>query len=289
MARLFRLTFAFDEPKQGWSESWFFQGSDPALKPYLDRFDNLANLRAAMLGSAGILSHIRVSQVNDNFPDGTKTPRVSLGREVLKPATSSNKLCQPHDSLLATCITGDQTKKKNVYLGGVWMRVFDELRHYTGLDSFQTRFNDWAAEVKAQGLGWLSQEVDQELDIETYSVDPATALVTYTLSAPLNFAGAKTKRVTVNFPGGHEALDGVQVVGPVLTDPNKVITIKPRGSHAFRNIVGSLKTYKYVFVALGPTVPGQAAASIDPQRASRRSRGAPLYAEAGRRPAQTRG
>lgn len=290
MARLFRLTFAFDELKQGWSESWMFLDNTIALKDKLDRFMPLAILRRDLLGSGAALSHMRVSQVLDNEPDGNRTPRVSLGRDLNLQATTSNKLCQPHDSLLVSCLTSDQLHKKNVFLGGVWMRCFDELRHFVPVDDFGTRFNAWAAEVKLQGLGWQTQLVDQDLSITGYTQDVDTANVTYTLSGPLTFTGSPPrKRVVVNFPGGHEALDGPQVVGPVTGEPNKAITIKPRGTHAYRSIVGSLKTYKYSFVALGPTPTGGPAASIDPQRASRRSRGAPLYAEAGRRPVQARG
>lgn len=289
MARLFRLSFFFDEPKQGWSENWFFQDANLTLRDFLDRFNNLATLRAALLGNGAKLSHMRVSQVNDNFPGGVKTPRVSLGRDLNLDATTTNKLCAPHDSLLVQCITGDQTKKKPVYLGGVWMRVFDELRHYQPVNDFQTRFDNWANEVKAQGLGWLAQSIDQNLDITNWVSDPVTGKTTYTTSAPVNFAaGENKKRVLVSIPAGHDSLDGIQLVGPIPGPAVGCITIQPRPTHAYDGRIGKLKTFSYSFIPLGPTPAQGPAASIDPQRGARRNRGRPSYAEVGRRSATVR-
>lgn len=284
----FRLSLFFDEPKQGWSENYYYTRNDLTLKDQLDEFDQLTFLRAALLGEGASLTHIRCSAIKD-LDTGEKVTRVFQGRDINRPATTTNKLCSPHDSLLVKCISADQRKRKDIFLGGVWMRLFDQLRHYQSVDDFQTRFMAWAAEVKARGLGWLTQAADNNVQITNYTFDPVTGRTTYVLSGPITFApGTDSRRVTVNFPGGHEALDGVQLVSPIVGEPNSVITTKPRPTHPFDGRLGRMKSYTYSFIALGPTPSNGPNASIDPQRQARRNRGKSSYAEAGRRAAQTR-
>lgn len=288
MPFIMRLTIAMDEPKQGWSENWYFQRDTVVLKDLLDEFDPLARLRAKLLGANAGVTHMRVSVVTD-VATGNHIQRVSLGRELNYFADSTNKLCQPHDSLLVQCVTADQRLHKPLYLGGTWMRNFDELRHYNPVDDYATRFNNWAMEVKARGLGWLTQAVAENRQILGYTTDAVTGRTTYNLDGPITMQGdPPRRRVTVNFPGGHEALDGVQIVGPVTGEANKVITVKPRPSHAFDGRIGIMRSYTYALAVLGPTQGNQPAATIDPQRGARRNRGKALYAEAGRRPALIR-
>lgn len=288
MSKLFRITWAFDEPKQGWSESWFFQRDAGILRDLLDEFEQLGDFRAAMLGKSAQLSHVRISQVMDTVT-GIKTPRLSLPRDTIKTGSSTQLLCSPHDSLLAQCVTADQLHKKPCYLGGVWMKCFDELRHFNPPSGFITLFNTWAGEVKARGLGWLAQKKDVFATITDYSTDAVTGRTTYTLDAPITFEGdPKRRRCLVDFPGGHEVLDGVQLVAPVAGFPNKAITVKPRPAAAFAGVEGSLKTYTFDFVALGPIATGQPQSLIEPMRMARRNRGKALYAEVGRQPARKR-
>lgn len=289
MAKIFRITWSFDEPKQGWSESWYFQRDAALLKDLLDEFEQLGDLRAKLLGKNAALTHVRVSQVVDTVT-GVRTPRVSLPRDTNKQSGSSQKLCAPHDSLLVQCVTGDQVHRKPAYLGGVWMTCFDELRHYNPPEAFLTNFNNWAAEVKARGLGWLAQKKDVFADINGYTVDPDSGLCTYVLSEPITFAGdPKRRRVLVDFPGGHEILDGVQIVGPVTGLANNAITVKPRRAKPFAGVKGSMKTYTFDLVTLGPIATGQAPSLVEGQRMARRNRGKALYAEVGRRSAIPRG
>lgn len=288
MPKLYRLTFGFDEPKQGWSESWYFQRDGANLIDLIDEFDQLAILRATLLGDTAAVTHIRVSQVLD-VATGERTPRVSQGRDLLKRSSTTNKLASPHDSLLVRCITADQMHRKDVYLGGPWTKCFDELRHFVSIDDFQTRFNAWAAEIKLRGLGWLASAVDEKAVVDTYTFDPLTGRTTLTLDGPITFTGDPPHRqVRVDFPGGHETLDGVYLVGPTAGGGLNAITIKPRPTHAFDGRKGSLKTYTLNLVTLGPIAQGQPVSRIDIQRQARRARGKALYAEAGRRAALLR-
>lgn len=288
MARLFRISYFFDEPKQGWSENWYFTRDELSLRAYLDEFNLSAQLRAKLLGRTAKLSHLRISQVQDNIP-GVRTPRLSLGRDLNLDGNSQYNLAAPHDSLLINCVTGDGNVKKPVYLGGPWLSCFDELRHYQPVGNYATLLNDWAAEMKARGVGWLRQVLDNNLQITGYTFDPVTGRTTLNLTGPVTFAAnVESRRATINFPGGHEALDGVLLVSPVAGQPNQVITTKPRPTHAFDGRIGKLKTYNYIFAALGPTPPGGQPSSFDAQRMARRNRGKSSYAELGRRAATVR-
>lgn len=288
MAFRFRLSIFMDEPKQGWSENWYYERANLNLKDQLDEFEQLLTLRAALLGFSASVTHIRCSAIKD-LDTGAKITRVFQGRDVIKPATTTNKLCSPHDSLLVRCISADQRLRKDVYLGGVWARIFTELRKYESVDDFATRLAAWATEVKARGLGWLTQTLQDDLVINSYTSDPVTGKTTYDLDGPVTFLPKQvSRRVSVTFPGGNDALDGVQLVGPVTDEPNKAITVKPRPAHAFDGRKGRLKSYTYSFIALGPTPTGGPASSIDAQRQARRNRGKASYAEAGRRAATVR-
>lgn len=283
MAKICRLTLAFSEPSQGWSENWYFQRDDPRLIDLLDEFENLKMLRAKLLGTDASLIATRVSIVQDTVT-GVRTPRLSLPRSADIKGDPDNALCAPHDSLLVRCITGDQMHKKVVYLGGVWIDIFDRLRHYSSVNGFQTLLDNWAAEVKARGLGWLSQTRDQSVDVTEWSTNVDTGRTVLTLSGPITFSGEPpVRRVSVTYPGGHEALEGVYLVGPNGAVPNSVLTTKPRPSHAFDGRIGSLKTYKYDLVTLGPVIQGAPASHIEGQRMARRNRGKALYSEVGRR------
>lgn len=288
MATQYRLTMFMQEPRQGWSESWYLERDTTNLIDIWEDLKTVVVARAKLLGNEATCYHHRVSKVL--LPSGkSPAPRLTFGDDFESTPSTSSPLVPTDVSLMVRCTTTDQAHTKISYLGGCAKAALGKQNLFTPTPAWQTLFDAWAAAVKNARLGWLSQEVSQSLDVTAYTFNAATGRTTLTLSEALTFAaGQKTKRVTVNMPPGHEALDGVYLVSPVAADPLQVVTSKPRPTQPAAGLEGNLKAYNYVFRFVEPAIGQGASSRVQGSRFVKRSRGKVSYASVGRKPAVVR-
>ena len=288
MATMFRLTMFMEEPRQGWSESWYFERENTNVQDHWREMRTVVTARSKLLGQDATCYHHRISKVL--LPQNkSPVPRLTFGNDFDADPGTSSPLVPTEISLMARCTTADQLHSKIVYLGGCAKAALGKQNRFTPTAAWMDLFSAWSTAIRNARLGWLSQDIDQDLTVVSYVFDPVTGRTTMTLNNPLTFAvGQKTKRVTVNMPPGHEALDGVYLVGPVTGQPNQVKTAKPRPSQEGAGLEGSLKSYGYSFHFVEPSDNNAAAATVAGVRFVKRARGKVSYASVGRRPAVVR-
>lgn len=269
---VFAVTFIFDMPGHGFSETHYKDFSSGNLDAARDNALILGQKRQAMSGEQTTLQAIRIANAEDPGRVG-KLYYVGLPGVTGKGSAASNV------ALNIATSTFDNQYTSQTQFRGFW----DEVEQTGGAvnygnAAFMLAFNAWAAYYVAQGYGWRSVFSTIERTVTGYAVDPDTSVVTVNHGGAANPFGAVGVRKVARFSkvNGKSRLNSVQVI--YVTGENTVVLAKPLALGPFMT-EGLIKVNSYTF---------RAAANASIQRVGKRQAGAPLLRSRGRRPVQPR-
>lgn len=283
---LFKHTIIFSGADKGWTESLYFEQQTNDLQAAMNFVSDVKNKRRLLLGKQFSMKGERVALVRTDT--GAKVTRQALPNRFFLAGNQQQDGEDTSTSLLVKWVNSVGSRNKVMFMGGPFAAIFpfpDALDRNAG--NFTTHFNAWAGLMRALGMGWMHRVRTQTGIILNHVSDPLTGITTYTLEAPgiVWGAGAPPTPVSVEFPSGRSALDGMQIVVPV--DATHATTAKPRPSSAFK-VRGQMKTFDLEFVNIG-TLNGQGnPGTITADAPVGRKRGRPLLVSRGRRPVQVR-
>lgn len=279
--------FAFEGQGQGWSEIFFWQQNDNNLLAAQATITPIAQARAKLLANGYQLAVARNSVVRDNA--NAKVLRVTDLQEFRFPGTAAWVPAAPNLSLMVYWQNPTNTATKKQYMRGIPSQLGDNGKAPdTSWGAWTTFWNQWTSKMLALPAGWLSQQVTQSLVITTYTVDPVTAQVTFTLSVPIGFTWpvsfGNPIAVYAKLPGKNP-LDGRIVVIP--TSATSCFTPKSHPASPLpTGQIGTMVLKSPQFVGVSGTGAQAPQGQIDPQRIVSHKTGRPIYGSRGRRPAK---
>lgn len=273
----------------GFRETWWCNADTDDILSIFARFGPVRVARQQLLGMNYAIVEERV--VLKETDTGVPVTHVGLSNEVYLPGAATKKAVESGVSLLCEATTSDRKYHKKSYLGGPWHEIFPGDNVYDpnpAGSSWQTRFNSFVAALIQAKAGWRHQvPTDPKAIITGYTFSAVTGNTTYTLDATTPWEGVLNKpvRVAVDFPTGHSALDGVQLV--VFTSPTSATTAKPRPARPF-SLQGVMTFYTYTVLDIGTLNVLQQPGTFVGQRPVERKRGRPIFSKPGRLPARIR-
>jgi hypothetical protein len=230
---LFKLTYYMRESGFTWGESWYFQQASDSLAGAAFTVRNVPLKRAALCGEGCDVVAQRVALITNNA--GIHQTRKVKPTDKFYPGTAGKPTVPVRTSLLVRFTTEDEGHSKNMYLGGAWKEVndHDDVYLVPNTSTWTTAFQGWVQALIDAGCGWLVRESLPKQTITGYDIDPDTMLCTYTLKLPGVGADLidKQLRVVVDFPQGHSALDGEQIVDVISS--TTLTTAQPRPAVPF--------------------------------------------------------
>lgn len=292
MPAIIKTTFNFNGQAQGWSESFYWTSTDGNLQTAETLVTPLAQKRAACLASGYTLQVFRNEVIQQ--PVGTKVLRVS---DLAEPGFTSPVAyapATPNMALLLVWQNATNTKSKKQYMRGIPAGLGDlgKVADFgnTLIAGFYTAFQAWTSAMQNFQAGWLSSSTSGTAIINSYTVDPVTASVTFTLNAggSLSFPAQMGTpfRVIVSIPN-KSPLDG-----PLTVIQNGALTVFTPAGHPAPPLptgqLGIMRQQTSALVTLSPVQTGVQNGGIFPQRIISHKTGRPSYASRGRRAATVR-
>lgn len=286
MPYIIKTTFNFAGFEQGWSETFYWSQSTTNLQTAEDTIRPIAQKRAKLLSVGYMLTVVRNAVVVSDTGS-----RVKRRTDIFEPrliGITTWPAATPNLCLFLDWQTADNTQRKAQYLRGIpsGLGEFGKLPNM-GYSNFSTMFNAWTAAMIGLGAGWLITTATPQNTaiVESYTMDEATGIVTFTLKAPgltwPNGNGFK-QRVYVSLPG-KSPLDGNIVVIPA--DATHCTTAESIGVHPFQpGQLGNMQIRTQSLVTLAPITGQGPTGLIVPQRILTHKTGRPSYASRGRAP-----
>lgn len=264
---------------RGWTESWFWEGSQGTLDTQGAAFETTFETRRLLLGKEYGMKGIRVSEeLND-------AGQPVIGDSWLQRREAVGYTQQPgweEDlALVVKCQNAQRSKRRMMYMRGLW----DEIEHNGGVyfkayKDWDTALGNWLTKLKVLTPGWITRTPSAKIGIAT-AVMGDDNLVTITLNANLFVAGVNgfdRTQLSINTAGVDSVLAGLHVVQPTST--TQAIIIKPLAIFPTNTTGWRANTFEYDF---------QPAFFIEPSHITRRPPGAPLLEPLGRSRAKARG
>jgi hypothetical protein len=276
-----KTTFSFAGLEQGWSEDFYWQQGTDDLSVAETTVTPLAQKRAKLLSKGYFLTVVRNAVVRDNA--GVKVKRVTDLFEPRLPGVQAWADAEPNISLMCVKQTGDNKASAKLYMRGVPAGIADNGKTPNmAFGAFLSNFNAWRSAMIGLPSGWLAGTVTSTAAINSYAIDAASGIVTFTLQAPgiaWPVAPGFKVRVNIQLPG-KSPLDGGQVV--VVTDGTHCFSAKPIGVHPYiPGTLGVMTLKTPNFISLGPIGGQGASGQIHPQRMVTHKTGRPSYASRG--------
>lgn len=272
-------TWIFGGPQKGWSESYYIQDLTPTVAAGHNIADQVATVRAQLLGTGLFIKAIRVQVVEDAGGNKVKFEGDTFQGHRY-PGNLSHEAAQADLSLLIDHQGQDGGRHRLGYLGGFWDEVSQNFGVYVNSNAaWNTAFAAWKSKILEFGYGWVSRTPSIDFAITGYTLDE-NFQVTYTTAAT-PFAGLGTAPFLINVHGllaigGKSVLNGNQMV--IRVTDNSCRTV---GRYAAGDFVGGgfINTFTYQFREI---------ADLAVEKVVSRERGAPLLESPGRRPARRR-
>lgn len=241
MANDKKVTFIFEGGPKGWTES-FVKGNSDAHEVVMESAKDLATARALLLGANCRIKAIRVgTEGADNDAMLEYLTEAKYRGNPQKPAA------QPDVALMIRCENAAHTRRKMIFLRGIWDEVENDHGQYVGRANADWKFkiDSYLNWLKANGWGWM-RSVKAQLGLvkSVARGDEDTAIVT--LRAPTFNQGqvdnSEVIHVRISKVNGKSTLNGAHVA--VVTALDKFETISPVAFGRYRS-GGYVSTYTY--------------------------------------------
>lgn len=293
MAFTIKTTMAFSGQTQGWSESFYWSSPDGNLATAETLVTPLIQKRSRLLASGYQIDLARnVVVLNGTTKVLRQSDLFGNGGAVVWPGVGTWAPATPNLALLCYWQNATNQFNKRQYMRGIPAGLGDlgkipDLNSPTAL-SFGSNFAAWTSACanfnNGAGIGWLASAVAQTAVIDSYTVDPVTAQVTFALAtpgfAPWPVATGNPTRVYCKLPGKNP-LDG-----PLVVIPTSATSCFTPGSHPAAPLptgqLGIMTLRTGSLVTLAPAVPGGPSGSIAALRIISHKTGRPTYASRGR-------
>lgn len=285
MATIIETLIAFEGQGQGWSESFAWSSVDGNLFNAQAIVTPILQARALLLADGYTLTVARNSQVQ--AAGGAKILRVTDIMEPRLPGVGTWPPATPNEALMVYWQNPTNTVVKKQYMRGIPAGLGGNGKQpLISYKNWTTNWNSWVGKMLALPAGWFTTAVTQSLVITTYTVDPDTAQVTFTLSVPGGFTWPVPNGVPiavyVKLPGKNP-LDGRLTVIPTsatscFTPQSHPAAPLPMGQ------IGTMQLRAPTFVPVSGSGQGAPQGQIDPQRIVTHKTGRPLFASRGRAP-----
>ena len=281
MPQTMRVTYFFSGKSQGWSESYVYPVGDSVTpqQAYTTIFDNIANLRAQLLGREYTLDFVRVAIIYDAAGLPVKRA-VVIKNPGYAPAlqTAVNSAEQPNACALIKFTDSTGKRVKNTFLGGPPDEIFDDAGVYRGnkANNWASRFSAWNQAQFQAAAGWLMDEPTGPGQNVTGIVNQANLTKLFNLAGDI-FAPADVneKRVVrVKGVNGRSVYNGSWVV--TVNTESSFTTVDPFAAAPYSS--GGVATG---YVSPKPVA---VAAFVFVQREGTHKRGRPMVATRGRLP-----
>ena len=270
MAR-YQITFIFDMPAHGFTESWWLESDLTNLDQIRDLAVPVAKARMGLAGDDCTMQAIRIS---NGIEDGRVGKTYYLARE-----GEQGKGCMASNvAMNAQFGTQQNDFQKLVQLRGGWDEWEAEGGSLLKSDSnLMSRFNTYLSSLIQSGFGWRSIVSRQTFPITGYEVS-ADSIVTLQLDGNTSGIGSPgtRKAARISKLNGKSVLNGQQVIR--VASSTTVVLEKPTAAGAF-TAPGELVVPSYTI---------RQVRNGELQRLGQRQAGAPLLRSAGRRSARPR-
>lgn len=271
-----KATWIFEQGNRGWTESLLYPQNSDDISLALNAAILLGQKRAKLLGSAGKIKAIRVS-LEKNLA-GVMIAGDALLNYVNIQGYASELSDAPDTCLLVTFRTLNGTKRKQMFMRGIWDQVVSFGGQYLPTyGNWQSFFNSWMAQLITSGWGWWGNDVVSSARLTSYSPNTPTMLVQITADAdiflpPFNIKG----KVRITGVNGKSVLNGTQIIES--RDATHCDLVKPLAVGPFVS-PGKIAVYGPVF---------RATSDVQASRIIERKAGSPLLESRGRQRARAR-
>lgn len=286
MPALFRHTLIFEGGGHGFSEALYFEMPSDDIAAAQLYVEPIKDKRAPLLGTETQIKGDRVTLVINAA--GNPVKNRALVRKFHLPGNANEHSCPSNLSLQVQWSTVDASKKKLMFMGGVWRNIFPNLDAFNpNYGTWGSQFQAWRSLMQEKKMGWLAAPGGSEAIITGYTFDADTGFTTYTIAA----GGivwpnlSKPVPVSVEFPLSRSPLDGRQLVIPLTA--TSIQTAQQRPAAPF-TVPGKMVLKSPTFVSIGVAPPLNIPGSINAQNPMSRKRGRPLLVSVGKAPVQRR-
>jgi hypothetical protein len=273
----YKVTYIFDMPKHGFTESWWVDHSDTNLDAVRDTARFVAEKRALLMGDGCTMQACRIANAD-------AAGRVGKTYSMIFTGDADNGSMPSNVAINCIFGTTDNQFQKIVQVRGGWDQWEGVGGNLIVNNDLLTRFGAWKAMLISKQFGFRSIVSRARFGVTGYTVTAngnvtvnvvhAEAPGTNLLTAVGPVGTIKTARFSkVN---GKSRLNGTQVI--VVTSPTTVELVKPLALTAYVS-PGAMEVPSYT---VRPVANG------DIQRLGSRQAGAPLLASRGRAPARPR-
>ncbi len=270
----FKITYIFDMPKHGFTESWYVDSETSNLDVVRDRAAIVAEKRALLMGDGCTMQAVRIS--NDDLPG-----RVGKTYAMIKTGSSTQGAMASNVAVNCIFGTADNNFQKLVQLRGCWDNWEGNGGALLVDTELNSRFQGWRSALIGNGFGFKSIVSRVPFAITGYTTTPSglvSLVAIHALAPATNLLTAvgpvgTTKAMRFSRVNGKSRLNGVQVA--VVTGPTELQLAKPLALTAFVT-PGRVEV---------PSFTVRTVQNGDLQRLGKRQAGAPLLASVGRRSA----
>jgi hypothetical protein len=109
---VYKASIVFEQHARGWTESYYLQSPALNYETAIARLDEVAKARAKLLGREAFIKGFRVSRVDEKNEGYIEYTRYN--------GNADKDSAQPDVAILVTCYDALFSRKKNIYLRGVW-------------------------------------------------------------------------------------------------------------------------------------------------------------------------
>lgn len=279
-------TLIFEGLGNGFTESYFWQASNNDLQFALEYLRaNVVAKRQPLLGAQHYIKAWRVSvEYNEQ---GQPVRRDSRLQRTYLPGTAGQPSAQRDISLQVLFNNWDSSKRKLLFMGGVWKAINPEADAYNpNAAGWGTQFNAWKASLILNNFGWVGTTSIQQRLITSYTrVDGLVTGFTFGGTGFAWPAGYDTVAIRVSGVNTKSVVNGVQLVRPGTA--NTATLVKPIAAGPFL-LPGTATLNTRGFIGLAAPPGSQQTGTVEGQVIMTRERGRPLLASRGRAPARAR-
>lgn len=279
MPQTVRVSNFFSGKEQGWSESYIYPIPDSMTpkQAYDTIFQNLANLRAQLLGREYTLDFVRIAIIYDVAGNPVKRA-VFLANPGYRPSlqTAVNSGEQPNACALLTFTDTTGKRVKKSFLGAPPDAVFTDAGVYvpTGASNWSSRFSAWSQAQFQASAGWLQDvPVNAGSAVDTITANPNLTKTYKTKDSIWQLSDfGQRRQVRIKGVNGKSVYNGAWVVIPSALDT--FTTVDPFAAAPY--VSGGFVT-PYTFPK-----PVAVAQTITVNREGTHKRGRPIVATRGR-------
>jgi len=273
-----KVTWIFDGPQKGWTESLYIEPLTGTFAEASTLANNLCTPRRLLLSSQCAIKGYRVQVVQDAAGLTVKRRGDTIQRPFFGNSTQSG--ADADLALLLDFVDAPLTRHKVLYLRGIWDAISQNYGAYTPVPDWEGHFESWRLQLIASGFGWVGRTPLAFANITNY-LQADSGFVNITLGEDLFLGVPAGTPVNVNVAGlvsqgGRSTLNGsllVKVLTATTCRTAKQIAVLPFVAG------GTMQTYTQTMIKT---------AYVSPEKIVTRETGAPLLESPGRQRARSR-